>query len=82
MRTGPNLYEDQFSQFIRREAEDGEGVCVCVRLRERERGGRVKPYTCDLAAQTVFALTFTICFNDGLSCCYLIIESLSDQITM
>lgn len=40
MRTGPNLYEDQFSQFIRREAEDGEGVCVrvCVCQIERERG--------------------------------------------
>lgn len=46
----PNLYEDQFSQFIRKEPADGEeGVCVSGRAQDF----KTQHYTCDLAAPTV-----------------------------
>lgn len=49
----PNLYEDQFSQFIRKEPADGEKVCVCVYWGERDQDFQTQHYTCDLAAPTV-----------------------------
>ena len=54
----PNLYEDQFSQFIRKEPAVGERVCVCVCVCVCARVGGIKTsktqhYTCDHAAPTV-----------------------------
>ncbi len=74
----PNLYEDQFRQFIRKEPADGEWVsvcvcvCVCVSVCVWE-GSRLQNTTLHLwprSSDCVLASTHTICFNDSLSCCY------------